>query len=270
MFKVKNLFGVLLVLLVISALPSFLLAQPALPYSEPFNYSVGALIPNDGWAQTGINTGGTVQVTSGSLSYTGLPTPTGNKVALLNGSGFEDPGFDIIPVGNQTDPSSVFVSFILNVINPGTFVDGDYIQHVSSAGTSSTDFHSRVFIKQGAGGIGFFNMGIRHQTNDATQWDTTELPVSTPVFIVVSYDFVPLALNDTSHVWLNPALGLSSPPTPTLTSAAAVGTDLAAVGRINLRQGSASTTMSVEVDEMRIGTDWIYVTPTPVFDWALY
>jgi len=260
MVKLKKLISILYVLLTTICLSGIIFAQPSLPYTETFDYSVGALIPNDGWTQTGVNTGGTVQVTSGSLSYTDLPTPTGNKVALLNGSGFEDPGFDITPVGNQTDPSSVYVSFILNVINPGV-VAGEYIQHVCSAGQSSIDFRSRVFVRLGSGGASFFNIGLRQGSADIIQWDTTEHPVSTPVFIAVAYDFVPDTVNDVSRLWVNPALGESSPPAPLLT-ATATGPDLAAVGRINLRQPSPSTDLSVEVDEMRIGTSWTDVTPS--------
>jgi len=259
MLRLKKLFILLSIFMTMMCLSGILFAQPSLPYTETFNYSVGNLVGNDGWAVTGLNTLSPVQVTSGSLSYTGLPTSIGNKVALLNAANYEDPGFDIVPVGNQTDPSNVFVSFILNVINAGN-TTGDYFQHVSSAGTGVTDFHSRVFVRQGTGGASFFNIGIRHQTSDTIYWDSAELPVNTNVFIVVSYDFVPVTGNDTSRLWINTALGQSSPPAPNLT-ATAIGTDLAAVGRINLRQGSGNTSLSLEVDEMRIGTSWADVTP---------
>jgi len=269
MIKLKKFFGILSILTMIICLASVIFAQPSLPYTEVFDYSVGDLIPRGGWTQTGVNTIGFVQVTSGSLSYTGLPTPIGNKVALLNGTSYEDPGFDIVPVGNQTDPSSVYVSFILNVINPGV-VAGEYIQHVCTAGQSSIDFRSRVFVRLGSGGASFFNIGLRQGSADTIQWDSTEHPVNTPLFIVVSYDFVPGAGNDVSRLWVNPALGMSSPPAPLLT-ATATGADLAAVGRINLRQPSGSAGLSDEVDEMRIGTSWTYVTPiyvpTSVYYW---
>jgi len=270
MVRPMKLISILFVLITTICLSGVLFAQPpSLPYTETFIYSVGALIPNDNWTETGANTLGIVQVTSGSLSYTGLPTSTGNKVALLNGTSYEDPGFDIVPVGDQTDPSNVYVSFILNVINPGN-TTGEYVQHVCTAGTTSINFHSKVFVRQGTGGVLFFNIGLRNGSADIIQWDSTERPVSTPVFIVVSYDFVPGTINDTSRLWVNTPLGASSPPAPLLTATATGADLLVGVGRINLRQPSASTNLSDEVDEMRIGTTWQYVTPTSVSDWAIY
>jgi len=65
----------------------------------------------------------------------GLPTPTGGKIEVLNGAGFEDPGNDIGPV--STAGTSVYASFILNVVNPGG-TTGDYFVNFASAGTAAT------------------------------------------------------------------------------------------------------------------------------------
>ena len=265
-----NVFVLFLILLSLVAFTGSLFAQ-ALPLYEGFNYSAGNLVGNAGWSQTGNppNTANPVPVVDTSLTYTGLPDSAGRKVAVLNGSGYEDPGFDITPTGS--DGTSIFASFILNVVNEGTGTE-DYFFHVCSAGTTSNDFHSRVHIKRGAGGAGKYVLGIRNQNSDTIQYETTDRDINTPVFIVVSYDFVSGSGNDVSRLWINPTLDETTPGTPNLTTIAS-GTDLAAVGRVNLRQGSASTSISLEVDEIRAGTTWASVTPmkgSGVDDWTVF
>jgi hypothetical protein len=265
-----NVFVLFLTLLSLVAFTGTLFALPSLPVYEGFDYAADDLSGNAGWAATGGNTLNPVQVVDTSLVYTGLPNSAGRKVVVLNAANYEDPGFDITPTGSQSEASSVFVSFILNVVNPGT-TDGEYFFHVSTAGTSATNFHSRVHVRQGTGGATFFNIGIRNFSSDAIQFETTERAVATPIFIVVSYDFVTGATNDTSRLWINPTLGATTPPTADLT-ATDTGADLAVVGRINLRQPSTNTDMSLEVDEIRAGTTWASVTPnnSSVDDWTVF
>ncbi len=263
--KILSTVLMLLTLVVFSAV----YAQPSLPLYEPFDYPEGNLCGNAEWNPTGSNNVNDVQVVAGSLSYPGLPASTGKKVVVLNGTNYIDPGRDISPVP-ATPGTSVFYSAIINVTNSGN-VTGDYIMHVCSAGQTSTDFHSRLFIRQHDGGTGGYNLGIRNHNADTIQWETIERPVNVPVFVVVSYDFVDGASNDVSRLWINPPLGQETPPTPTLTTIAA-GTDLTTVGRINLRQGSGNTSLAVEVDEIRVGTTWQSVTPiaASVQEWVLY
>lgn len=244
-------------------------AQATLPLYEPFNYTAGSLLPNGGWTQTGNppNTSAPVQVVAGSLAYAGLPTPVGGKVVVLNGSGFEDPGLDFTGVTGAGN--SVFVSAIVNVKSEGSVAAGDYILHVSSAGTASTDYRSRVFVKPGAS-AGTFSVGIRNGSADVVQYGG-DYPINTPVFVVVSYDIVDGTTNDVSRLWVNPALGQATPPAATAT-ATATGSDIATVGRIGLRQGSASTAQDIDVDELRVATTWASVTPSAasVADWQLF
>lgn len=250
-------------------------AQVALPAYEPFDYTPGTtsvlvtLAPTT-WTLTGSNALLTATVELGSLSHAGLPAPVGNKVRLSNGANFEDPGMDI--TGVTGDGNSLYVSAIVNVVNPGN-TSGDYFLHISSAGPTSTDFHSRLFVRQGSS-AGLFNLGIQnHTTPGSRQWDSTNYPVGTPVLVVVSYDLVSGTVNDVSRVWVNPSLGLPTPPPATVTSTAVTGdTDLTTVGRVNLRQGSGNTNLLLQVDELRVSTSWTDVTPTNagVGDWTLY
>ncbi|MGC8739923.1 MAG: hypothetical protein ACP5UB_00530 [Candidatus Sumerlaeaceae bacterium] len=240
-------------------------AQASLPLVEHFNYPTGNLVGNTiaggTWQRTGTNTSSTVQVLSGSLAYSGLPASQGNKVQLLNGSGYEDPGIDV-----ASTTQTVYASFILNVVNPGTVTTGDYIFNFSSAGTGSSDYRTRVYVQLGTTS-GNFKLGLRHGSSDTIQ-QSNDLPVGTPVFVVVAYNFAPG--DDSSSMWINPVLGQTSPPSADLTATASQ--DLAAVGRVNLRQGGSSTSQVIELDELRVSTSWTDVTPTNagVDDWTLY
>jgi hypothetical protein len=251
------------------SLASLASAQASLPLVERFNYPAGNLTGNTinggTWAQTGNNSASPVQVTTGSLSYSGLPASVGNKVVLLNGSNYEDPGLDITPT-----TSTVYASFILNVVNPGN-TTGDYFFNFSSAGSTSTDYKARVFVRQGSAGAGSYNIGLRGDAGAASpQVWSSDITVGSPIFVVVAYQFNPATNDDMTYVWLNPPLGQASPVSADLSSV--VGTDIAAVGRVNLRQGSSSTSMNLELDELRVSTSWQDVTPSnaSVGDWSLY
>lgn len=251
-----------------AAIASLASAQANLPLYEPFNYPAGNLSGNtiDGstWAPTGSNASSPVQVSAGSLSYAGLPAPVGGKVTLLNGTSYEDPGLDIA----SQSAGTVYASFILKVVHPGN-TTGDYIFNFSSAGTGSNDYRTRVFVRQGSGGANTYNVGLRHGSSD-TIWWSSDYTTDTVTFVVAAYNFGPGSGDDSSSIWLNPSLGQSTAPTPDGTATASQ--DLAALGRIGLRQGSGDTSMIVEVDELRVATSWAQVTPSAsaVQDWTLY
>ena len=258
-----------LILMVFSfvLITGILFAQaPALPVYEGFNYPVGDLVGNAGWEQTGNNAAFPVQIEADSLTYAGLPVSTGGKVKLINASNAEDPGFDIVPTGSQTEASSVFASMILNVVNEGN-TTGDYFFNFSSAGKTKTDYHSRIFIKKGSAD-GKYLLGVRNASSDAIQWETADRDIGTPVLVVVSYEFVVGEGNDVSRIWINSELGQGAPGTPSLTTVGS-GTDLGAVGRVNIRQGSGNTDLAYELDELRVGS-WTDVTPagSGVNDWS--
>lgn len=250
-----------------AALASLASAQANLPLYEPFNYPAGNLSGNtiDGstWAPTGSNASSPVQVSAGSLSYAGLPAPVGGKVTVLNGTGYEDPGLDIA----SQSAGTVYASFILEVVNPGTAGAGDYFFNFSSAGTGSSNYRTRVFVRPGTLS-GQYNLGVGFNAAP-TNW-SADLPVGTPVFVVAAYTFVDTG-DDVASLWINPTLGQASAPAADFTATAS-GADLTTLGRVNLRQGSASTSQQLMLDELRVGTSWTDVTPSnaSVQDWTLY
>ena len=103
--KMKSVFGMLVfVLLVTSGM-----AQVTLPHYDGLNYTVGSgLQTQTNW--TSLNSGDNLQITSGSLSYTGMPASTGNKVA------FDGTGIDASKAFTQQTSGTVYFSFLVSQI----------------------------------------------------------------------------------------------------------------------------------------------------------
>ncbi len=241
-------------------------AQATLPLYEPFDYSDGNLVGNSinggTWTQTGTNTASPVQVSAGSLTYPGLPSSLGGKVTLINASSAEDPGLNIT---NQT-AGTLYVSFILNVTNPGN-TTGDYFFHFAPQ-SGSSNFRCSVFIRQGSSSSKY-QLGLHKLSQVASAvWTATEYDVGTPVLITVAYVFSPDTDDDICYLWVNPPLKQPSPPTPTLTMAS--GTDSTGLGRVCLRQGSGNVNLNLQLDELRVSNSWGDVTlPVALSSWSL-
>lgn len=263
----RNRVGPLAVFLFpVGLMSSLVFAQQALPWYEPFGYVPGNLVGQGGWSQTGTGTSAPIQVQSGSLSYSGLPAGSGGRITLGNGSNYQDAGCDVAGQSSGT----IYASFILNVLNPGN-TTGDYFFHFSSAGAAAQDFRARIFVRQGSSGTKF-QLGLANLTTDTPQWLATQFDVGTPLFVAVAYAFSGDVNDDMTYLWINPPLGLTTPPVPDVSKAALQ--DLTTLGRVGVRQGSGDTLLALEVDELRVGTSWAEVTPaaspSSVCDWAPY
>jgi hypothetical protein len=242
-------------------------AQANLPLYEAFDYGAGNLVGNalEGtpWTETGTQTASPIQVSNGSLTYSGLPASVGGKITLGNGSNYEDAGLDIV---GQTS-GTLYASFVLNVLNPGTASTGDGIFHFSSAGPSATDLRSLVWIKYGDN-VSKFRLGLRATSSSSTSFAATQFDVGTPVFVVVAYQFIAGRNNDKAQLWVNPPLKQPIPTTPDIEQT--VSSDLATLGRVGLRQGQSNSGLSVQLDELRVDTSWTYVTcPVTISRWSL-
>jgi hypothetical protein len=223
--------------------------QATLPHLEPMNYTAAAALQTQtGW--TAVNSGDDIVVASGSLSYSGLPASTGNKVT------YAGTGIDAAKLFTQQTSGTVYASFIINVAALGSLnATGGYTLALNEG--TGTNYGATVWLR--ADGTGF-DIGVNPRTTAAnTQWSTGTQTVGTPLFVVISYQMVSGTLNDVVKMWINPALG-GSEPTATLSATNGL-TDLANVNRFFIRQDAAASTPSVELDEVRIATSWASVTP---------
>ncbi len=224
---------------------------------EPFNYTpdpVNGIAQQSGGTWVRINSGDSMLIASGNLSYPGLPASTGNKVTY-DGSGSDNyTGYTAQTTG------SVYYSFILNISSLSTLgTTGSYFISLVQA-ASSTAYGGAIWSRLSST-AGKFNIGVSTRSNSTVSWLAADLDPGTSYFIVASYDIIAGTANDVARIWLNTGAIGAAEPAPDATSVAGTDLSTAGVGRILLRQDNATNTPFVEVDELRVGTTWADVTP---------
>ncbi|MEJ7610259.1 MAG: hypothetical protein WKF88_03665 [Ferruginibacter sp.] len=235
---------------------AFSLAGRSQLLTEPFNYVPHATLglaaqSTSAWGI--INTGDSILLDAGSLSYPGLAASTGNKVK------FDGSGTDYFTNYASQTTGTVYASFILNVSSLGTLATtGGYFTGVLQ-GASTSSFGSAVWTRLSTT-AGKYNIAISTRSNSAPTWLATDLNPGTSYFIVTAYDMITGVGNDVSRIWLNtPAIGGTE---PAANATAVPGTDLTSVARYFLRQDNPTNTPFIEFDELRVGTTWASVTPS--------
>lgn len=225
--------------------------QVTLPHHDPIDYTVGqGLQTQSGW--TSINSGDALLITSGNLTYSGLPTSTGNKIA------FDGAGIDAAKQFTQQTSGTTYYSFLLNITAFGSLTTTGGYFTAFNEGTGS-NFGATVWVRKDLGGVGY-NIGINPRTTAAnTAWVTGVQPLNSTLWVVISYQIVSGTGNDVVKIWVNPTPGGTEPSYSA--TATNTGTDLSNVNRILIRQDGTSATPFIEMDEFRIGNIWSDVTP---------
>jgi hypothetical protein len=126
--------------------------------------------------------------------------------------------------------------------NLGTQISGIYLQAGSTPGT--------------------FNVGLGQNRGTIT-WNSTDYAAGTTLFLVANFIS---GSPDTTDLWVDPALGLSSAPTPTiaLTSGETGGFGDNKVDSFALQTDGGIPNAGVVADEVRVGTTFGDVDPTAV------
>lgn len=229
--------------------------------AEPFA-TTGTLNGSNGWVKHSGNTAGQLQVSAGSLSYTGLNS-TGGKLTLVNGN-----TEDVNKPSTSALTGLVYYSAIINVLNTTSLTantaTGDYFLTTApntgdgSAGNTVTAFSARLYVRAGSV-ADTFNVGVLNNSGGtaAPSFTGTDYAINTPIFIVVKYD---LSTN-TASLFVNPAIG-SSEGTAAAINATGTGAAPAQIAALAIRQGSS--TGNVEVDEIRMNSTWASVTAANV------
>ncbi len=223
--------------------------------NEPFNYSPHAT--NGLSAQSGslwliINSGDSILVDAGSLTYPGLASSTANKVK------FDGAGTDYYRDFPSQTSGSIYASFVLNVSALGSLgTGGGYFGAMIQTGTTTT-YGAAVWTRLSVT-PGKYNVGISTRSNSTVSWLATDLTPGTPCFIVTAYDIIAGTGNDVARIWLNTTSFGGTEPAADATAVAA--TDMSSAGRYLLRQDNTTNTPFIEFDELRVGTTWAFVTP---------
>ncbi|MFZ9982418.1 MAG: DUF5689 domain-containing protein [Cyclobacteriaceae bacterium] len=226
--------------------------------NEQFDYPTGQL--------TAVNTGANVsggkwvnfsgsslplQVTAGSLSYTGYPGTTGNKVSMVNGSA-ED-AYTAFP---SVTTGKVYLAFLVNVTSAtglaaNTSTTGDHFAGLLP-GNSTSNFAGRVSLRAGAS-ANTYQLGLRATgvSSQVAEFSSTDLPLNTTVLIVLSYEIVSGTTNDIVKMFINPDISGAEPAASfTQTSLG----DMPDVTRFYLRQGTNA--VNADVDGIRVALKW--------------
>ncbi|HPS40012.1 MAG TPA: chitobiase/beta-hexosaminidase C-terminal domain-containing protein [Candidatus Cloacimonadota bacterium] len=223
---------------------------PTILFEENFNYATGALLTDNGWVVTGTAATPTVVVSEGSVTYPGYFMYGGNGVTLATS------GQDVNHTFDAQSSGSVYSAFVINVSSAQS--TGDYFLTFGQA-AMGTSYYGRVFLKRdGATDNAFIGVVFASGTGAVTQYTTTSYPYGTNVLLVLKYQIVDGALNDTVSLFVNPAIS-GTEPSATLTSPSGyteAPADPASIGSIGLRQGSASKAAVVKVDGIRVSNNW--------------
>jgi hypothetical protein len=229
--------------------------QAQLLLSDNFDYS-GTLVSNGWTAHSGAGT--LSPTTTAGLTYTGVLGSGVGNAALVNNLGGEDVNrsFSV----QNTNAGTVYFSALVNVTDAATAKAGDYFLHIGNgAGASFTTFAARVFARITATGI---NFGVSN--SGTATWGTTNYNRNTTYLIVVKYT-INTAGNDPIQMWVVSAgvpVTEAAAGVPEVENVGTTGQDI--INSIALRQGSATTSVQVVTDALKVGTSWADVTPSGI------
>jgi len=195
---------------------------------ENFDYTIGAILTDNGWtAHSGSGTAA-IDVTSG-LTFTGY---AGSGIG--GAANVDNNGEDVNKTFETQNSGSLYVSFLLQTEATNS---AGYFFMLSPSPVSST-FWSRIFVNSAGTGIGLSS------TSTAPTTFVSITPL-TPVLVVIKHDFT---ANTTDMFVLN-SYSANEP-----TSSQSISETYTAIGAVAIRQYNASQRQII--DGIRVGTTW--------------
>jgi hypothetical protein len=219
--------------------------------TEDFNYTdsltTKGWIPVSAWGTNGLYARAT------GLTHTGYANSgIGNAVDMV-ASG-EDSKRDLsapVTAGN------LYASFLIN-LKTAAKTAGGYITGFTSGATGS-NYNLRFYVKSDS--IGGFYMGIGRGTTPAT-YSANRYAANTSYLVTMKYGFNTTALlNDTVGFYVHPTASTTTvEPEPAGYAVhnlgAGTGSDATELTSIFLRQGTATDSITLTMDGIRIATTW--------------
>ncbi len=219
---------------------------------------------SNGWT-THSGTVGTIDITAGSLSYTGLATSTGDKIHVLGTSSLtRDVNAPVTITGNVG-----YYSALISVVDSTdlSITGYDYFMCFGNAtGNSVTGLGGRLGIKAVNANKANYRLGILNTSGGTTGTSFTDcgidLNFGTTYLIVVKYD--KSTVPTTASLWINPTTLGDVEPAGAVTNNIGTGT-FATFASVCIRNGYASAivggTPNADIDEIRVGETFASVTP---------
>ena len=255
------------------ALTSFSFGQTAL--YEGFDYTVPGFVGgnlatatdavgSNNWfthSNTATTGTGTIDLVTGSLSYSGLATSTGNKI-LLPGANATTPR-DINRGFTPSTANAYYYSMLLNVVDNtqlATSASGNtyFMSFGGTSGGTVTSLGGRLAIASTNSGANYRLSISNISTGTLTYTENpVDLNFGTTYLVVVKYDRS--AAPTVASLWVNPSNLGGTEPATTVTNNSGTNT-FATFASICLRNSSG--TPKAEIDEIRVGETWADVTTT--------
>ena len=250
---------------------------------EDFNYTVPGFIGgntstttdaigSNNWLTQSNTSGnsGTIDVITGSLTYTGLAASSGNKV-LLPGNNASVPR-DINRAFTSAPGTNVlYYSALINVIDNTQLAaspiavgntNSYFMSFGSTAGTNVNILNGRLAAATVNSGANYrlqINNNNSGSVSNYTEFPT-DLNFGTTYLVVVKVDITSSPYVAT--LWVNPNTLGGTEASGSVSNNTGTNNTATTFGSIVLR--NASATAKVEIDEIRVGTTWASVTPEAV------
>ncbi len=217
---------------------------------EDFNYKSDSALTSSGWTTVfSKSTENAIIVNSTGLTYPGSPASGVGFSVNMNTSG-QDVGkfFKPVPTG------SVYMSFLVNV---SAAQSGDNFIGIMNGLGPNPGVAARAFIKKSGKGFVF---GLGKSAITSIPYENTVRTFGTTYLVVMKYTFNSGNLtDDIVDMWVNPVLGAAA-ATPLLTMGAGVNDAGSGLTGTCLRQGNPKTAPTLQIDGIRTGTTWDFVT----------
>ena len=223
-------------------------------FNYPTNDTIASVNPSKGWLISSGSTTNYIKATAPGLVFSGYPgSGIGNSTTLTT------TGQDIYKDASASvTTGSIYASFMFNVTAAQSA--GDYFMAILP-NTSTTAFFARLFIKSNSSG--HFFVGITKAAagaNEAVTYSSDSFAFNTTLLGVLKYEYNTGTNNDSVKVYIISNSVPSQEPTyataQNLGAINAGNSDATSLGRILLRQGTASNAPSVIVDGIRMATTW--------------
>ncbi len=208
--------------------------------SENFDYPAGDSLGAHGW--TSFSGGATNRLL---VTAPGLTFPYYAGTGIGNATTVASTGQDAyIPLPVAVDTGLVYLSFMTSVDTAKT---GDYFTAFLSS-TSTSNYTGRVYVKLAANGNLAF--GLSKTTAGAGGIFYSDSVYSTGVtyLLVLKYDFNAGTNNDSVSLFVFDNIAPVTEPAPTVGPIGGTGSDLPDIGRVPIRQGSASSSPYLRLD----------------------
>jgi len=188
--------------------------------------------------------------TTDGLTYSGYSNSGIGNAVLIGNAGGED--VHRVFTEQNVNGTVLYVSFLVNVTEPGSSKTGDYFIHLgnSASPTSFTLFCARVFVRVVSDSV---NFGLSNSTT--ALYGSTSFSKNTTYLLLVKY-VINTDGNDTTSLWVFSSGVPASEElagSPELIHNESAGQDI--VDAVGIRQGSTTQPQAV-LDGIRIATLW--------------